>query len=111
MKPSELVDAAMKAQGIDPDDKAAASKLADALGYRDFDPAKIGRWRKDDHGPKYDATIRLLEAAGLLRAKASPAQLPRRDEDVVTLVAEGFDALHQRLDALEGRRSTGVRPA
>jgi len=41
----------------------------------EFDPAKIARWRRDAHGPEYEATIRLLEVAGLLRKRGNQQDL------------------------------------
>lgn len=78
IRADELVRAAMAASGAD-----SARALARKLGLSGYDsPKRVERWLRGENSPGFDATIALLQLAGLLnenrlakaRAAAEDAQ-------------------------------------
>lgn len=68
----ELVTRAKERLGVKTD-----TDLARALGLKDYAaPQRIRRWRLGQNEPDYEATLLLLEAAGLLNEEAAPHTAP-----------------------------------
>lgn len=86
MEPKKLLELAIEACGSE-------IQLAQRLGISEVSAAtsSFGRWRRGDNKPDYDTTMKLLEAAGLLRQPEDLEelrQLRAQAEEVRTLLDE-----------------------
>lgn len=94
-----------------------ASKPADlarALGLDSYgSPRRVKRWLDGETEPDYEATLRLLDAVGLLKRDGRPRRRESASdvEVLAAAVKSGFQSLERRLERLEQQRSPAVRQA
>ena len=116
-KGNELVRAVMEELGVE-----GPTALARELGMTDYGaPRKIRDWLDGKFSPNYEATVLMLERAGLLdleagrrrRALADPSPLSPRQEYLVKAAAEGCppDALAVIFDTPQDEIQAELRTA